>query len=275
MIGPFTQPRDAARAAACRKSDADPSEPAGGMQPLTFCDTTFSQTSHSTMRSKNSAMSAVNKSYAALLFDMDGTLLNSIAAAERVWGAWAARHGLDKDRFLPTIHGVRAADTISRQNLEGIDIDAEVEWIMQGELGDVEGVVAIEGIAAMLASLPPERWAIVTSATVELATRRLDAAGIARPPLMISAEDVSRGKPNPDCFLLAAEKLGVTPGDCLVFEDAPAGIQAAEAAGCDVMVITATHQHRMETPHRTIPHYGDIVIELGDDGRLHVVTTTR
>jgi sugar-phosphatase len=216
-------------------------------------------------------MTTVQKSYAALLFDMDGTLLSSIAAAERVWSAWARRHGLDVERFLPTIHGVRAADTIRRQNLPDIDLDYEVEWVTRGELEDVEGVIAIDGIVAFLASLPPERWAIVTSASRELATLRLKAAGIPLPPVLITAEDVSRGKPEPDGFLAAAARLGIDAADCLIFEDAPAGIKAAEASGADVMVITATHQHRLETPHRNIPHYAGLQVRPEAHGRLTVV----
>ncbi len=210
------------------------------------------------------------KRYAAFLFDMDGTLLSSIAAAERVWAAWARRHGLDVDAFLPTIHGVRAEDTIRRQNLDGIDLAAEVEWVHQGELDDVGGVHAIDGILDFLRSLPGDRWAIVTSATKQLAGRRLAAAGIEPPAVFITAEDVSRGKPAPDCFELAARRLGVAASDCLVFEDAPAGIAAAEAAGADVMVITATHGETLETDHATTGSYADIVISVGDDGTLTV-----
>ena len=187
------------------------------------------------------------KTYAAFLFDMDGTLLSSIAAAERVWAAWADRHGL-----------------------EGIDIDAEVGWVHQGELDDVEGVHAIDGIVDFLNALPGDRWAIVTSATKQLAGRRLKAAGITPPKTFITAEDVKRGKPAPDCFLLAAERLGVKASDCLIFEDAPAGIAAAEAAGADVMVITATHDGHYETSHAKTGNYVDIIISTRDDGLLSV-----
>ena len=215
-----------------------------------------------------------DKSYSAFLFDMDGTLLSSIAAAERVWGAWARRHGIDVERFLPTIHGVRAADTISRQELPDIDLATEVEWVTRGELEDIDGVVAIDGVVDFLNALPRDRWAIVTSASLELATRRLAAAGIPLPPMMISAADVTRGKPNPDGFLLAASRLGFDPADCLVFEDAPAGIQAAEASGGDVMVITATHQHAVETPHQAIADYLAVATRIESDGRLTVKQRT-
>lgn len=211
------------------------------------------------------------KSYAALLFDMDGTLLSSIAAAERVWGTWAKRHGLDPDVFLPTIHGVRAEDTIRRQQLSGISIDAEVQWVTDAELNDVGGIMPIDGIAAFLAALPTNRWAIVTSASLDLATRRLQAAGLALPDVVVTAEDVEKGKPAPDCFLLAAKKLGVRISDCLVFEDAPAGIQAAEAAGADVMVIKATHQHPIETPHSSIHDYATVEIGFDGAGRIRIV----
>lgn len=209
------------------------------------------------------------KTYAALLFDMDGTLLSSITAAERVWGSWARRHKLDVDAFLPTVHGVRAADTIRRQNLAGIDFDAELDWITRGEIEDTEGVHAIGGVMGFLASLPPDRWAIVTSASLDLALSRLAAAGITPPAVLVTAEDVRIGKPSPEGFVLAARRLGVEPADCLVFEDAPAGIEAAVASGGDVMVVTATHQHGLGTPHGSIAHYDEITARF-EDGQLIV-----
>jgi sugar-phosphatase len=210
-----------------------------------------------------------DKTYAALLFDMDGTLLSSIAAAERVWSNWARRHGLDVDAFVPTIHGVRAADTISKQGLADIDLDAEVAWVEKAEIEDVEGVMPIEGVIDFLNALPEDRWAIVTSATVDLAMARLDAAGIKRPKIWVTAEDVERGKPAPDCFLLGAERLGVDIKDCLIFEDAPAGIEAAKAAGADLLVVTATHAH----PHAdgpAIAHYRDLTVSITETGGVRI-----
>ncbi|MCD5995695.1 HAD-IA family hydrolase [Pseudomonas sp. CDFA 602] len=193
--------------------------------------------------------------FAAFLFDMDGTLLNSVVAAERVWATWARKHGLDVDSFLPTIHGVRSIDTVRKQNLPGVDARVEAQAISQAEIDDVEGVVAIEGVAALLSSLPADRWAMVTSAPLALAKARMNAAGLTLPGIVITAEDVTQGKPAPDGFLLAARRLGVDPRQCLVFEDAPAGIEAAKAAGAHVVVITAAHLHPYKTQDATLPNY--------------------
>ncbi|TIO75120.1 MAG: HAD family hydrolase [Mesorhizobium sp.] len=208
----------------------------------------------------------VGRKFAAFLFDMDGTVLNSIAAAERVWTHWANRHGLDVASFLPTIHGKRARETIAALELPGVDPVAEADALLKAEADDLEGIVPIPGAVEFLRSLPPERWAIVTSAPRELALLRIEAAGIPLPAMMVSAEDVTRGKPAPDCFLLAAKRLGVEAGDCLVFEDAPAGIAAGEASGASVMVISATHVHPMRTPHASIDSYDALGIATDDSG---------
>lgn len=200
--------------------------------------------------------------YDAFLFDMDGTILSSIASAERIWGAWAIRHGLDIETFLPTIHGVRSVETIRRLGLPGIDPVTEAAAITAAEIADVDGITPIAGAVPFLAALPPERWAIATSAPRALAEARLRAAGIARPAVLITAEDVQRGKPAPDCFLLAARRLGVDSRQCLVFEDAPAGIAAAEAAGADVMVVTATHSHRLTTDHPSLADYRRLAVDI-------------
>lgn len=210
------------------------------------------------------------RGFGALLFDMDGTLLSSLASAERVWAAWARRHGLDVDAFLPTIHGVRSVETVRRLGLPGVDPVAEAEAITRAEIEDVEGIETIVGAADFLASLPADRWAVVTSAPRALAEARMRAAGLPLPPLMISAEDVERGKPAPDCFLAAADRLGVAAEDCLVFEDAAAGIAAAEAAGARVVVVTATHTHPLSTEHPTIPGYGALSVVLDEAGRMEV-----
>ena len=213
-----------------------------------------------------------DRRFAAFLFDMDGTILTSIVAAERVWAGWARRHGLDVETFLPTIHGVRSVETVRRLALPGLDPEAEAAEITRLEIEDVEGVEAIAGAAAFLAALPADRWAIVTSAPRALATRRLEAAGLPAPPVMVTAEDVDRGKPAPDCFLLAAKQLRVPAGDCLVFEDTAAGIAAAEAAGCAVVVITATHTHKLATPHFGATGYDGLTVRHDPAGGLSIAS---
>ena len=215
-----------------------------------------------------------DRGFAAFLFDMDGTILSSIAAAERVWAAWARRHGLDVAAFLPTIHGVRSVETVRRLALPGVDPEAEARAITRAEMEDLGGIDAVAGAAAFLASLPTDRWAVVTSAPRLLAERRMEAARLPAPPLMIAAEDVRSGKPAPDCFLLAAERLGYSIGECLVFEDAAPGIAAAEAAGAAVAVITATHTHPLKTRHLMIPGYDGLAVRSGPAGRLELLTLT-
>ncbi|GAA2874609.1 HAD-IA family hydrolase [Aminobacter niigataensis] len=209
-----------------------------------------------------------DRAFGAFMFDMDGTILSSIASTERVWTAWAIKHGLDVETFLPTIHGVRAYETISRLNLPDIDLMTEIEELTQAEFDDIEGIESIHGAVTFLNALPPERWAIVTSAPRRLAMRRLEAAGLPIPQIMVTGEDVANGKPAPDCFLLGAQRLGHKPQDCLVFEDAPAGIRAAEAAGAQVLVITATHNHAGGTPHPSVPGYGALTPRLDSASRL-------
>lgn len=211
-----------------------------------------------------------NRAFGAFLFDMDGTVLNSIAAAERIWSAWAVRHGVNVETFLPTIHGVRAIDTITRLNLPGVDAEAQAAFITEAEIEDVEGIVEIPGAALFLKSLPTDRWAMVTSAPRDLALRRMAAAGIPEPAVMITAEDVTAGKPDPAGYRLAAKRLGLEPADCLIFEDATVGIQAAEAAGAPLMIITTTHQHPLETPHATIASYRDIAVSVESNGQLRL-----
>lgn len=210
-----------------------------------------------------------DRAFGAFLFDMDGTVLNSIAAAERIWAAWAVRHGVDVESFLPTIHGVRAIDTITRLNLPGVDAQAQAAVITEAEIADVEGIVEIPGAAALLNGLPKDRWAMVTSAPRDLALRRMATAGIPEPAVMITAEDVQAGKPDPAGYLLAAKRLGLEPRDCLIFEDATVGIQAAEAAGAPLMIITTTHQHPLETAHATLASYADIRVAIDSNG-LHL-----
>ena len=211
-----------------------------------------------------------DRAFAAFLFDMDGTLLTSIRSAERVWSTWAARHGLDVETFLPTLHGKRTHDTIRQLGLPGVDPIAEAAWITAAEIEDVADIEAIQGAADFLASLPPGRWGIVTSAPRALAKARLAAAGLPSENLLVAAEDVEHGKPAPDPFLLGARKLGVEAADCLVFEDTQTGLKSAAAAGMESIVVTVTHTHPMETDVVSVLDYADLRVERTVDGLLKI-----
>lgn len=202
---------------------------------------------------------------------MDGTIINSIPATERVWTRWALKHGLDVATFLPTMHGKRGIDTITQLGLPGVDPLIEAKEVEREEMEDVDGVIPIAGAIAFLGTLPAGRWGIVTSAPAGLARRRLAAAGIPLPDVIVTAEDVTNGKPAPDGYRLGAKRLGFDPADCLVFEDVAAGILAGEGAGAHVMVITATHHHPIETSHPTVDGYLGLKAEAGADGRLRLL----
>lgn len=173
----------------------------------------------------------------AVLFDMDGTLVDSTAVVEEIWTRFATRFGLDRQVVLHSIHGVRAEDSVARFAPAGTDVAAIVAELNAYEIENTEGTVEIAGARDFVASLPADRIALVTSANPRLAAGRLAGAGVPTPAVIVSSEDVSRGKPAPDCYLLAAQTLGVQPHDAIVFEDAEAGILAGIAAGMRVVVV--------------------------------------
>ncbi|GGS02808.1 phosphatase [Streptomyces aureoverticillatus] len=177
----------------------------------------------------------------ALLFDNDGTLVSSIESVHRCWTRWAQEYGISAEEFRKVeLHG-RPAVEIVADLLPAERVDEAVARIDELEVSDVAGgVVALPGTLDLLASLPPERWAVVTSATRRLAEARLAEVGI-RPKTLIAADDITRGKPDPEPFLLAARTLGVDPARCVVFEDAPAGLTAGRAAGMTTVALTTTH----------------------------------
>ena len=178
----------------------------------------------------------------ALLFDMDGTLVDSKAAIERVWKRAAARWNADFEALRRHMHGRRATD-IMRDVLPPhalAQLDEEVAVVDEAEVTDTKGVVPIPGAAALLKALPPTSWALVTSARPALARARMGAAGLPLPDTLITSEAVSHGKPHPECFRLGAERLGVAPEETLALEDAPAGLTAARAAGCQVIALATT-----------------------------------
>ena len=210
------------------------------------------------------------QAYDGLLFDMDGTVLTSIAAAERAWRRWATKHGLDVASFLPTIHGVRTIDTVRNSGVPDLDYEAEAQAIIESEIDDVADIKPIDGAVAFLQSLPRDRWAIVTSAPRRLAESRIAAAGLPHPGILVSGDDVEHGKPAPDPFVLGAQRLALPIAGCLVFEDAPAGIVAGESAGADVLVVAATHSAPQHSGHWTIRSYREIHAQPLESGRVRV-----
>ncbi len=173
----------------------------------------------------------------AVLFDMDGTLVDSTAVVEQVWGEFAARYGLDIGEILRTSHGVQAGDTVRRFAPAGSDVVALTAELGAMERVRTEGIVALPGAADLLRSLPADAVALVTSADRVLAGIRMEAAGLAMPATAVTAELVTRGKPHPEGYLRAAELLGVDPADAVIFEDAPAGIAAGLAAGIRTIAV--------------------------------------
>lgn len=173
----------------------------------------------------------------AILFDMDGTLVDSTAVVERVWARFADRFDIELDTILASSHGRRMEDSIVRFGPEGVDVAAVARDLSEFEYATTEGVVAVPGAAAFVSSLPADRIALVTSAGRPLATMRMESVGVPLPEVLICAEDVERGKPFPDPYLAAAALLGIDPSDVVVFEDADAGIESALAAGMRVVVV--------------------------------------
>lgn len=176
----------------------------------------------------------------ALLFDMDGTLVDSTTAVERIWGRWARSHGVDFGNFVHRIHGCRAVDIMAMMAPPGLDLDREIRRVDDDELNQTDGIVPVAGAAELIASLPHGSWALVTSARPELALARMTAAGLPMPPTVVTANDVSLGKPDPACYRLALERLGLAAGQAVVFEDAPAGLAAGRAAGCPTIALATT-----------------------------------
>ena len=177
----------------------------------------------------------------AVLFDLDGVLVDSTPSVERVWREWANLHGLDVADILAVAHGRRTAETISLV-APHLDAAAEAKRLETREIEDTAAVLPIEGAAALLETLPSERWAVVTSGTRALAHARLRACGLPIPQTFVGAEDVQRGKPDPECYLRGARLLGVRPDRCVVVEDAPSGVAAGRAAGATVIAVTTTHR---------------------------------
>jgi len=174
-----------------------------------------------------------------VLFDMDGVLVDSTPAVARVWAEWAREHGFEPDEVVRKAHG-RPSITTIRELLPRSDHAAEDREVERREIADVEGVIPLPGALELLLALPLHRWAIVTSCTRQLAGVRIAAAGLPQPKHLVTATDVLHGKPHPEPYLKGAQILGAPASQCIVIEDAPAGIRAGKAAGAHVVALRTT-----------------------------------
>ena len=184
-------------------------------------------------------MESMNIQCRAVLFDLDGVLVDSTPAVARVWTIWANRHGFDPDTVVRQAHGKPSIATI-RELLPHADHEAENNIVERGEIEDTGGVIPLPGALELLQALPQNRWTIATSCTRRLAEVRIRAAGLPLPKHMVTSNDVQRGKPDPEPYIKAAQILGFAPADCIVAEDAPAGIRAGKAAGTRVLALRTT-----------------------------------
>jgi len=174
-----------------------------------------------------------------VLFDLDGVLVDSTPAVARVWSEWAREHGLDPEETVRKAHGRPSIATV-RELLPEADAEEEDAKIEHREMNDMEGMVALPGAVDLLSVLPEDRWGVVTSGTRPLASKRLHTAGLPVPKHFVTASDIRRGKPDPEPYLIGVENLGFPAADCVVVEDAPAGVRSGRAAGARVIALRTT-----------------------------------
>jgi sugar-phosphatase len=202
-----------------------------------------------------------------ILFDLDGVLIDSTAGVTRVWRDWATRHGLDPEQTAHTAHGRRAIDTV-RLLAPQLDADTELNDLERREIAESYDVVVFPGAASLLAALPAQSWAIVTSGTRDLANHRLAVAGLPIPELMITGSDIKHGKPHPEPYQRGAALLGLAPASCVAVEDAPNGIRSALDAGMPVLA-PAHHLSGRRANPRHGSASGPVRFTDNDCGRLH------
>lgn len=176
---------------------------------------------------------------AAVLFDLDGVLVNSTGSVDREWRAWAREKGINEDSVIAIAHGVRSIEVI-RAVAPHLDAEKEARKLENREAADHD-ISVMPGAIDLVRSIPDSQWSVVTSGTRLLASARLTFVGVPLPKVMVAADDVVHGKPHPEPYLKAAQLLGVNPADCLVIEDAPAGIRSAHAAGMKVIALASTY----------------------------------
>jgi mannitol-1-/sugar-/sorbitol-6-phosphatase len=208
-------------------------------------------------------------SCAAILFDLDGVLVDSTGAVDREWRAWAERKGVDGDAIMAIAHGVRTVEVI-RLVAPHLDAEAEAWEIENDEAKDQQGVVAMPGALELMRSIPEGRWGVVTSGSRLLASTRLPYCGLPVPEVLVTSDDVTHGKPDPEPYLKGAARLGFSPAECLVIEDAPAGIHAARAAGMTVIGLASTYKvDKLVEANAVIKSFRELSVQVGD-GKLHV-----
>ena len=209
-------------------------------------------------------------SCSAILFDLDGVLCDSTRQVDREWREWAARKGVDGDAVMAIAHGVRTIEVIRRVAPQ-LNAAAEAAAIEDHEAHDQRGVVVMPGAADLVKSIPSGRWGVVTSGSRLLATNRLRHCGLPVPEGMVTSDDVVNGKPHPEPYLMGAERLGFRPEECLVIEDAPAGIESARAGGMKVIGITSTYPAAaVQHADAVIGKLGQIQISANGAGRLTI-----
>jgi sugar-phosphatase len=209
-------------------------------------------------------------SCSAILFDLDGVLCDSTRAVDREWREWARRKGVDGDAVMAIAHGVRTLEVI-RRVAPHLDAEAEARQIENHEAHDQQGVCVMPGAAELVRSIPEGRWGVVTSGSRLLASARLRFCGLPVPKVLITADDVTQGKPHPEPYLKGAQAMGLSPAECLVIEDAPAGIDAARAGGMTVIGITSTYAADALThADAVISGLGQIRVSLNGAGKLGI-----
>lgn len=208
----------------------------------------------------------------AILFDLDGVLVNSAECVERTWRAWATRHGLDPESVIAHAHGRRTIETV-RLVAPHLSADAEVASLEANEAMTSEGIYQVDGARELLERLPAKKWAVVTSGIRAVADLRLELTRLPAPAVMICADDIQRGKPDPEGYLSAAAGLGFSADDCLVIEDAPAGIEAARAAGMRVLAIASTYpRESLTAADAVVEQLADLsVAQNGDEIQIEIL----
>ena len=202
---------------------------------------------------------------AAVLFDMDGTLVDSTAVVERAWAGWAARHGIPLADVLTFSHGRRTADTLAHFRPE-VDYSIELAELEDYEETVTDGIIAVKGAEAAVIAAQAGAWGVVTSAPRQLAEIRLTIAGLPLPQVLVTADRIGRGKPHPEGFLRAAEELGVAPAECLVFEDTAPGIEAGVRAGMQVVGLLTTVPRKQLGCEWIINDFRDVHLQKRDSG---------